>query len=283
MAIVTTDDKHYKGIANAIRAKVGTTYGYTPSEMAMLGIDEVYESGFKEGEEGGYKSGKTEGIEEGKQAQYDLFWNTFQRWNAATQTTKRTDYRYAFAYWYLADAIFKPKYDIVPEGDASYMFWNFRTQADLTNITNMDGKKIDFDFSKVTKFENMFYHSLVQKLGTVDCSSATSLSLAFNNDSNSITEIEKLIVHEGITTYSNAFANSSKINKLIIEGTIAGTGFHVSAHTGLSYESLMSIVDALKDYSGTTTTKSITLGATNLAKLTDAEKAIATDKGWTLT
>jgi hypothetical protein len=31
-----------------------------------------------------------------------------------------------------------------------------------------------------------------------------------------------------------------------------------------------------------TTTKTLTIGSTNLAKLTDAEKKIATDKGWTL-
>ena len=31
-----------------------------------------------------------------------------------------------------------------------------------------------------------------------------------------------------------------------------------------------------------TTTQKLTLGETNLAKLTDAEKKIATDKGWTL-
>lgn len=32
--IVRTDDTHYKGIANAIRAKLGTTGDYAPSEMA---------------------------------------------------------------------------------------------------------------------------------------------------------------------------------------------------------------------------------------------------------
>jgi hypothetical protein len=46
----------------------------------------------------------------------------------------------------------------------------------------------------------------------------------------------------------------------------------------------MSIINTLNDYStytGTTVFK-VTLGSTNLAKLTDAEKAIATEKGWTL-
>ena len=31
-----------------------------------------------------------------------------------------------------------------------------------------------------------------------------------------------------------------------------------------------------------TSTRTLTLGETNLAKLTEAEKQIATDKGWTL-
>ncbi|MBQ9096942.1 MAG: hypothetical protein IJY55_00920, partial [Clostridia bacterium] len=63
---------------------------------------------------------------------------------------------------------------------------------------------------------------------------------------------------------------------------IAGTNFNISRHNNLTFDSLVSIILALKDYSGTSTTKTVTLGATNLAKLTDSEKAIATQKGWTL-
>jgi hypothetical protein len=44
----------------------------------------------------------------------------------------------------------------------------------------------------------------------------------------------------------------------------------------------MNVINILKDYSGSGTTYTLTLGSTNLAKLTDAEKAIATEKGWTL-
>ena len=44
----------------------------------------------------------------------------------------------------------------------------------------------------------------------------------------------------------------------------------------------MSVVDALQDYADSGTTYTVTFGAVNLAKLTDAEKATATGKGWTL-
>ena len=218
----------------------------------------------------------------GKKAQYDLFWNTFQRWDNATQKTKRTDYRRAFAYWYLADAIFKPKYDVVPEGDASYMFWNFRTMADLSNITNMDGKIVKFDFSKVTNFAYMFDTSIVRKTGVLDCSSTNSLNNAFIR-AEQLHTIEKLIVHEGITNYQFCFANASALKNITVEGVVAGDNIVLSAHVGLTPESIMSFINALKDYSGTATTKTITFGATNLAKLTNSEKAVATQKGWTLT
>ena len=47
----------------------------------------------------------------------------------------------------------------------------------------------------------------------------------------------------------------------------------------LTYPSLVNILASLGE---TTSTKTLSLGATNLPKLTDEEKAIATEKGWTL-
>lgn len=46
----------------------------------------------------------------------------------------------------------------------------------------------------------------------------------------------------------------------------------------LTHDSLMVVINGLQTVTG----KTLTLGATNLAKLTDAEKKVATDKGWTL-
>ena len=47
----------------------------------------------------------------------------------------------------------------------------------------------------------------------------------------------------------------------------------------LTHDSLMVVINGLQTV---TTTQTLLLGETNLAKLSDAEKQIATDKGWTL-
>ena len=58
----------------------------------------------------------------------------------------------------------------------------------------------------------------------------------------------------------------------------------ISHLTQLDHSSLLVIINGLYDYitAGNTRTRYIKLGATNLAKLSDEEKAIATSKGWTI-
>ena len=48
----------------------------------------------------------------------------------------------------------------------------------------------------------------------------------------------------------------------------------------LTKESLLNVFNEAADV--TSSPKTLTLGSTNLAKLTDEDKAIATNKGWTL-
>ena len=54
--------------------------------------------------------------------------------------------------------------------------------------------------------------------------------------------------------------------------------FSLSDSTELTHDSLMVVINGLQTVTGQT----LTLGTTNLAKLTDEEKKVATDKGWTL-
>ncbi len=328
MADIITNDQYYKDIADAIRNNTGVVQDYLPEEMAS-GIDTVfaqglvdgesvgfdrgysngYDEGFVDGIDSGYSDGLSQGYDEGfvdgeelgQQLQYDQFWDILQN------NGKRTDYERAFCNWQTAGAIFKPKYNIKPTGSILQMFYKFRTYISFPDICKSQG--IEMDFSQVTNFQDWLYNTAVYRVGVIDCSSVTgTLTYIFNNAS-SLKFIDKWIVHEGITTYNNCFANSALLESIVIEGVIAGTGFNISGHTKLTRESLLGIpltkeeaadlpstnvvelngnyyyggiIPALKDYSGTSTTKTITLGATNLAKLSDTEKAIATDKGWTL-
>ena len=49
----------------------------------------------------------------------------------------------------------------------------------------------------------------------------------------------------------------------------------------LTHQSLLNALNGLYDLTGGTS-QTLTLGSTNLAKLTDEEKAIATNKNWVL-
>ena len=55
----------------------------------------------------------------------------------------------------------------------------------------------------------------------------------------------------------------------------------LSASSKITHDSLMNVINKAADVTASPAT--LTLGSTNLAKLTDEEKAIATNKGWTLT
>ena len=61
------------------------------------------------------------------------------------------------------------------------------------------------------------------------------------------------------------------------------TGMKVSFDISASIEfERADLVTILNNLATVTTTQTLTMGSTNLAKLTDEDKAIATNKGWTL-
>ena len=98
---------------------------------------------------------------------------------------------------------------------------------------------------------------------------------------NKLHTLEVLRVIES-TNFNGTFRYCRELVNLTIEGTIGQNGFDVSWSTKLTHKSLMSIINALADYHGDGMIHTVTLGEANLAKLTDAAKAIATERGWTL-
>ena len=55
----------------------------------------------------------------------------------------------------------------------------------------------------------------------------------------------------------------------------------LNVSNNLTVDSMVAMFNSLKDLTGETT-KTLTLGSTNLTKLSDEQKEIATSKNWTL-
>ncbi len=121
------------------------------------------------------------------------------------------------------------------------------------NLLTLDLSMIDV--SSVTNFANAFYMCVLLNVLNIsgwDMQSATNTT--------------------------NMFTSCSRLTSLVTNGTKIYTSFSVSP-TSLDHDSLVGLLNALQPV---TATQTITLGATLQAKLTNAEIAIATEKGWTV-
>lgn len=200
MAIKLYDENSIKSIANAIREKAGTETTYKTSEMPG-GIDEVYEAG--------------------KQAEYDKFWDEYQK------KGKKNDFNSAFRGW--SDELYKPKYPIVcneiSNGSVSeYMFYQ----------SQVKDTRVDITLPKNQTFKQGFFGCFW------------------------LVTIKKLIIDDS-TKFSNSFAYCQHLVNLTIEGVIGQKYFDLSYSKELSKESIISVINALStETSGYTVTFSKT-------------------------
>ena len=214
----------------------------------------------------------------------DAYWEIFQ------QGGKRTNYHGAFGCHDLPDEmIMNPKYPICPDDSGrSYTYegariFNYFRRHENTNWSEMG---ITLDMSKVSYPFLTFANTGITNLD-VDLSNAKELNQTFIHSDCGCEHGDlniRLRVSERCTSYILPFSYCSKFVGIIFteDSVIAGSGIDVSLSERLTHESLMSMINALKDFSGSGTTYTITFGTVNLAKLTDSEKAIAIQKGWTL-
>ena len=218
----------------------------------------------------------------GKKSEYENFWYHF------TMGGTRQNYSNAFgtqsgnsAYW---GDIFYPKYDMKPT-QVEDMFRNFRCsdsskQIDLESRLNEMG--VVLDFSKCFNFKEAFaYCTGIETLPVIDMSNASATNTNYVFDSSTIKTIRKIIL--GTKSKSQyLFLRADGLENVEFEGEILSSMYFNSANN-LTHDSLMNIINALKDYSEDTsgTVYTITLGSTNKAKLTDDELNMITNKGWT--
>lgn len=147
----------------------------------------------------------------GMQAEYDAFWDEFQ------QNGNRRDYSCAFAYSGWTDEIYNPKYPIKP-ATCNQLF------NGAVYITNT---KVDIDLTDLGGNQKYYLFSSARKLKTV----------------------KKLIVYEGWIP-SGVFDNCVALENIVIEGTL-GRSINMQWSTKLTVESALSIINSLKDYTGT--------------------------------
>lgn len=78
------------------------------------------------------------------------------------------------------------------------------------------------------------------------------------------------------------FGNCHNLTNITFaDGSIINNSISFQNSTKLTVDSILNILNILKDLTGSTSA-TLTLGAENLAKLTDEQKAIATNKNWVL-
>lgn len=208
----------------------------------------------------------------GKEAQYDQFWDAFQNYG------ERTDYSYAFYRGY-SDANFYPKYDlnvVIPNGVHSYTFAN-NTITDLKGRLEECGVKLNTENN--TRFSYMFYgNRQLTHVPELDMRNANYIVSMFSANS-ALHTIDKLILSESGLAVDLTFTGCLKLENIVIEGKIAAN-INMSA-CPLTAASVQSIIDALKDLTGSTT-KTLTFKSDVGAALTDTQKATITAKNWTL-
>jgi hypothetical protein len=223
--------------AEAIRGKTGKT------EPITFDMDEGFKSAVEVIEVGGdTEAAYNDGVEAGRKAEYDAFWDEFQRKGG------EANYYYAFSYDKFNDTNYNPKYDIVCSSGANtssqYMFLS----APITD-------------TKVAIYAN-----------------GNAASYAFSGCTDLHT-IRKLVVHDSLS-YNTTFGGCRALVNISFEGVI-GKNISFSVSSLLSDTSIQSIIDHLKDLTGATA-QTLTFHATVGGKLTPEQKAAITAKNWTL-
>ena len=132
------------------------------------------------------------------------------------------------------------------------------------NVTSIE----NYTFYQCWNLTNVTIPNNVTRIGKTvfyDCRNLTNVTIP-----NSVTNVE-----------SDAFLNCSNLENVTFEEDFQCSGLDLSASTKFSVDTMIAMFNALADKTGQTAC-TLKLGSTNLAKLSNEQLAIATEKNWTL-
>ena len=164
----------------------------------------------------------------------------------------------------------------------------FQNCSGLTNVNNLDTSNAtgmgnmfsgcpkleqvrNLLTSNVKFFNYMFsYCSNLKIIDELDASSCTFINYMFNGTKSYFTDFG------GLKDLGKAYLTTQSANN-------SAYTLNLSSCINLTHESLMNVINNLYDIASIgVQPQKLQLGSTNLAKLTDEEKAIAQNKGWSL-
>ena len=221
-------------------------------------------------------------------------------WNMFTNNGKRMEYLF---YSCKMSSLDISHLDTSQAVGMQYMFYfcNKLTELDVSNfntsnVTSMESMFAgcsdlttldvsNFNTSNVTTMSQMFYYcsglTTITGLQNFDFTKAINLGKMFGYcDSLTSLDLSTWDVEKFKTPYQfQDIINDCKSLADFYPPKNINTDMKVDKSPVLSHDSLMRIINNLMT---TTSTRKLILGATNKAKLTDEEIAIATGKGWTV-
>lgn len=145
--------------------------------------------------------------------------------------------------------------------------------------TNLSGD-ISINAPNATSANSAFY--LCKNINSITLTTAplTIYGQIFLN-ATKLQSVYNLNLGETSEAQYQPFYCSNLTNITFADGSIINNSTSFSSCTKLTVNSILNILNILKDLTGSTSA-TLTLGAGNLAKLTDEQKAIATNKNWVL-
>lgn len=241
-------------LANNMRSYSGIKDKLSLADMISI-PEKIHTKAHNAGKRTGYDEGYTAGTKIAEAKPY-------------VNTTKRTSFRY----WYPLNEHISMLQNLDTSWGTDFQEMFERN----TSINILNG--YSWDFSKGKNFSRMFFGCTgLVYAPALNSSSGESFLNAFNGCTN-LYEIPLLDLSSA-TTYTNIFYNCTSLTNVTITGTIKikDNNFKVNASENLTVESMMSFINAFQDNTGGTQ-YTVYFGPTNLAKLTDEQISVATNK-----
>ena len=127
--------------------------------------------------------------------------------------------------------------------------------------------------------KKLIFRNCTAPSSTINDSSAASVYFRYNYILEYLdVSFVDMSIFSGTTTHQNSFRDIHCLVDFYPPKNISKS-FVLTNDNNLSHDSLVRVIDNLKTV---TSTQTLTIGTYNLSKLSDAEKAVATGKGWTL-